>query len=147
MEIGIMTLPSWHRISKTRSHHRQASPKTNLPAAQKISAIKLALEPLEDRLTPSGFGSADGAYLVEPWSGYYSDVKIQPADQKIDVAGTVNGSGGVSASVALARYDSAGNPDSSFGTSGLSVPHGIGFQAGGLVLQPDGKAVVSANVS
>src|SRR4051794_37517104 len=62
----------------------------------------------------------DGAYIVEPWLGSYEDVKIQPGDQKIVVAGREQAAG----RVAIARYDSAGNPDGGFGSGGLSIPPG-----------------------
>jgi uncharacterized delta-60 repeat protein len=110
------------------------------------------MEPLEVRLALSGFGPADGAYIVEPWIGDYEDVQIQPGDQKIVAAGSAN------SNMAIARYDSLGNPDNSYGTGGPSIPPlsgvsapalGSTTNAGGndLVLQPDGKAVVAGNIS
>lgn len=83
----------------------------------------------------------DGTYIVEPWSGRYSAVKIQPGDQKIVAAGRVQSTGGV----AIARYDSIGNPDTGYGSGGLSTPlGGIARSFAGLTLQADGKAVVPA---
>jgi uncharacterized delta-60 repeat protein len=98
----------------------------------KLRTAKPRMVQLEDRLTPAGFGPEDGAYFVESLAGTYTDVKIQPADQKILAAGTV-----------LARYDSLGNLDAGYGAGGFSTT----ANAAGLVLQPDGKAVVSATSS
>ena len=73
------------------------------------------LEPLEGRHLLSGFGPADGAYIVEPWIGTYSDVQIQPVDQKIVAAGQVNpNNDGTDQRMAIARYDALGNPDSTY---------------------------------
>lgn len=108
-------------------------------------------EPLEERIALSGFGPEDGAYIVAPWIGGYSDVQIQKGDQKIVAAGSV------STNMAIARYDSIGNPDNTYGSGGPSIPplSGVSAPALGptdedgrdLVLQPDGKAVVSGRVS
>ena len=108
------------------------------PATHRRSSRPPHVERLEERQLLSGFGPADGAYMVEAWNGIYTDVKLQPGDQKIVAAGTVAGGG-----VALARYDSAGNPDVNYGTGGLSTPNGLGIETGSLVLQSDGKAVVA----
>jgi uncharacterized delta-60 repeat protein len=83
----------------------------------------------------------DGDYIVEPWVGGYSDVKIQPGDQKIVVTGRVESTG----ALAIARYNPAGIPDSGFGSGGLSIPpDSLVANLAGLLLQPDGKAVVAA---
>ena len=49
--------------------------------------------------------------------------------------------------VAIARYDSLGNADASFGSGGLATPAlGQYSESGnGLILQPDGKAEVTGN--
>jgi uncharacterized delta-60 repeat protein len=99
------------------------------------------LERLEDRLALAAFGPEDGAYFLEPWYGHYSDVQIQPNDQKIVAAGNAHGNFRVS----VARYDAAGNADTSYGTGGLASPAGGGNSAyTGLALQADGKAIVSS---
>jgi uncharacterized delta-60 repeat protein len=108
------------------------------------TTAKLRLELLEERQLLSGFGAADGASIVESWysgPGGYQDVQIQPVDQKIVAAGSVSTTQGA----AVARYDSVGNPDTSYGSNGLSTPPG-GRPAwyAGLALQSDGKAVLSA---
>ncbi|MFO0887851.1 MAG: hypothetical protein U0790_01765 [Isosphaeraceae bacterium] len=112
------------------------SRRTRRAVTPKRRPARLLLEPLEGRQLLSGFGPEDGAFIVEPWSGRYAAVQIQPGDQKIVAAG------GTSSGLAVARYDSAGNADLSYGTGGRSTPTG-GGAAGSLVLQPDGKAVVS----
>src|SRR5262245_25048285 len=66
------------------------SRKTRFRVSPKFSTAKPRLEPLEERMALSGFGTADGAYIVEPWIGAYSDVQVQPGDQKIMAAGNVN---------------------------------------------------------
>lgn len=91
----------------------------------------------------------DGAYLVEPWLGSYSAVQIQPGDQKIIVAGSIEDR------MAIARYDPFGNRDITFGIGGPSIPPLSGVSAPalgpsseqglGLVLQANGKAVVSGH--
>lgn len=124
------------------------SRKTRRPVSPKLRTVTLHLERLEERLVLSGFGPEDGAYIVEPWSGGYSDVQIQPANQKIVAAGgiTVNPTTTSDPGVALARYDSVGNPDTSYGSGGLSTTT-LGYGSPGLALQPDGKAVVAAKGS
>ena len=101
----------------------------------------------------------DGAYIVEPWSGSYSAVKIQPGDQKIVAAGTMNIANPDATTenrMAISRYTSLGTPDLSYGIggpsilplSGLSAPMLGSTRVYGhdLVLQPDGKALVSGPV-
>jgi hypothetical protein len=56
------------------------SRKTGRPVSPKRRTALLLLEPLEGRQLLSGFGSADGAYIVESWSGSYNAVQIQPVD-------------------------------------------------------------------
>lgn len=67
---------------------------------------------------------------------------VQP-DGKIVVAGDSNGK------FALARYDSNGSLDASFGSGGIvTTTIGSGFaEAHALALQPDGKIVVAGNAS
>ena len=110
----------------------------SLSRPSKPSRRALFLERLEDRLVLSGFGPEDGAYIVEPWLGHYWGVEIQPGDQRIVAAGL--GPTGV----AVARYDSLGNADTSYGSGGVANPVGpTTATALSLVLQPDGKAVVA----
>ena len=133
---------------KTRRNARVHSSRLTSP---------LRLEPLEDRLMLSGFGPGDGAYVVESWAGSYSNVQIQQSDQKIVVAGNVNPNNTnnnlTDQRMAIARYDSLGNADNTYGSGGPSIPPlngvsapplGPSYEDGNdLVLQPDGKAVVS----
>jgi uncharacterized delta-60 repeat protein len=113
---------------------------------------------LEDRLTPSGFGAADGAYIVESWTGGYREVAIQTGDQRIVTAGTMYLENNYldHQRMAIARYDSLGNPDTTYGSGGPGIAPLNGVSAPalgpnrehgyGLVLQPDGKAVVSGGI-
>jgi uncharacterized delta-60 repeat protein len=106
--------------------------------------IKLQIDHLEDRLTPSGFGPADGAYISEPWIGRYTDVRIQPTDQKIVAVGIFGTSS--TAAMAIGRYDSQGNTDTGYGNGGVttsSLGAAAGAQGTGLALQSDGSAIVS----
>jgi len=125
--------------------------KTRRVSSRRATA-KPRLEPLEERQLLSGFGSADGAYIVEPWAGTYQAVQIQPGTgNQIVAAGTMDITNPtIDHRMAIARYDSAGNPDSNYGSGGVSAPPlGPGTEYGfDLVLQPaDGKAVVSGTGS
>ena len=139
-----MALPTWFANTMTRLENRQSRRARRRPAALRRTPAEPSLEKLEDRLLLSGFGPEDGAYIVEPWLGVYQDVKIQPGDQKIVATGSkTDGTG-----LPVARYDSMGNADMTYGSAGLANP--LGTNSGyalGLVLQPDGKAVVTGNVS
>ena len=125
----------------SRQNRRTVSPKRR--------TAKLRLERLDERLLLSGFGAGDGGYIVEPWVGGYSAVQIQPGDQKIVAAGD----DGTDQRMAIARYDSLGNPDNTYGSGGPSIPPLSGVSAPelsssseygrNLVLQPDGKAVLA----
>jgi uncharacterized delta-60 repeat protein len=68
-------------------------------------------------------------------------IVIQP-DEKIVIAGTVQDEGG--SDFALARYNTNGTPDPSFGTNGLvRVDFGGLESASAMALQADGKIVVA----
>ncbi len=112
------------------------------PFSKNLRTVKLRIEHLEDRITPSAFGPADGAYFVESWIGRYNDVKIQPTDQKIVAAGTMYTTQN---NMAIARYDSLGNTDTGYGLSGVTSSSlgGTNINGQGLVLQADGKAIIS----
>jgi len=149
-----MTLASRLRSLKTRFDGNQPRRTGGRPASHKPATARPRLEPLEGRLLLSGFGTADGAYVVEPWFGSYFNVQTQQSDQKIVVAGDENpNNNNTDTRLAIARYDSLGNSDNSFGSGGPSIPPlsgvsapalGPGQESGiALVLQPDGKAVVS----
>ena len=162
-----MTVLTAGRPSYGESHHvaRNILPDVVIPSSP-ARAVGLAyrpamhrrrasrppqLEPLEARQLLSGFGPADGAYIVAPWGGTYKDVQVQSGDQKIVAAGYetfTNPNGTTGYDMAIARYDTAGNTDSSYGTGGITFPAlGPGVPLGyGLALQPtDGKAVVSGS--
>src|SRR6185295_17889917 len=76
-------------------------------------------------------------------------IAIQP-DGRIVVAGfaQLGGAGGTPRVVALARYRSDGQPDTSFGNGGaLTTSFGGNFAAASAVMvQPDGKIVVAGTV-
>ena len=82
----------------------------------------------------------DGSYIIEPWSGYYTGVAVQPGDQKIVAAGFSV----TSDSMAIARYHATGVPDTSYGSGGISTPTGVRESSFNVALQADGKAVVAA---
>jgi uncharacterized delta-60 repeat protein len=102
----------------------------------------------------------DGAYIVEQWAGRYLAVKIQPGDQKIVSAGDLTISypdTTTETRMTIARYDSLGNRDNTYGIGGPSIPPLSGLSAPALgashesgwnlVFQPNGKAVVSGSAS
>ena len=140
-----MLITSWLRSLCARSH---SSRKTSSHRRSKAQSPIHSLQRLEDRLALSGFGTGDGAYIVEPWNGQYNSVAVQPTDQKIVAAGNMqitNPNNTTEGRMAIARYDALGNSDTAFGSGGVSAPAlGPGNENGsGLVLQSDGKAVVS----
>jgi uncharacterized delta-60 repeat protein len=91
----------------------------------------LVLEPLEDRCVPAA-GALDPSFGVGGVDDSASDVLIQP-DGKIVAAGT-----------AMARYNSNGSLDTSFGAMGkVTTAGGIGWIAA-IALQSDGKIVAVA---
>jgi uncharacterized delta-60 repeat protein len=137
-------------LSSSNRDHRPAKGRTG----RRPDSRRPQMEPLEERQLLSGFGPEDGAYILEPWVGGYGKVQIQPGDQKIVVAGGVNpNNDNTDQRMAIARYDSLGNPDTAYGVGGPSIPPMSGVSAPALgpliergrnlVLQPDGKAVVS----
>ena len=138
----------------TRSHslkaHSEYVPSRRGRSSDKRGAatIQLQLERLEERLVLSGFGPEDGSYILENREGgWYSDVRIQPSDQAIVAAGPAGTLPGAVPFFGVERYDRAGNVDTSYGNAGLaSPPLGPGQSAVGLLLQPDGKALVAGRV-
>ena len=76
-------------------------------------------------------------------NGGANDVVLQP-DGKILVAGSVGPSGAQAGSWMVARYDSSGNLDTSFGIGGFFIKRfGSTYEtARKLLVQPDGKIVV-----
>lgn len=113
------------------------------PGSNNPRRVKLQIDHLEHRLTPSAFGPTDGAYIVESWNGVYNDVKIQPADQKIVAAGVTGAIVSSTGRMTAARYDALGNTDSSYGVNGVFNSFPAGTDGQGLALQADGKAIVS----
>ena len=105
-----------------------------------------------DGIPDTSFGN--GGALTTSFGGNFaaaSAVMLQP-DGKIVVAGTVDFNPNVPGSgldFALARYNSNGTLDGSFGTGGKVVFDFFGSfdQANGAVLQPDGKIIVVGSAS
>ena len=93
--------------------------------------------------------SGDGK-ITTAFAGYaeLGDVVLQP-DGKIVVAGNVFNSPTGIGGFALARYSVDGTLDSSFGSGGKVTPNdvGIGIEAGGVILQSDGKIVVTGRAN
>lgn len=89
------------------------------------------------------FGS-DGKITDSDWSGSAAVVAIQP-DGKLIVAGEVSEGERGYLDFMLARYNSDGSPDSSFGSNGkITTDFNQNFDYGNaLALQPDGKIVVA----
>lgn len=87
--------------------------------------------------TPQDGGGGDGRALL-----------IQPADQKILIAGNWDPNDGSGSQIFLARFDSAGVADPGFGTAGivlLTLPGLSHTTAEALVLQTDGSIVVAGS--
>src|SRR5262245_58931647 len=109
----------WFANSKARLEGNQRHSMRCRPASQRRSAVRLAMERLEDRLVLSGFGPEDGAYVIDPHVGVFNDVRIQPTDQAIMTAGRmVLGS---SLAEVVARFDSQGNVDAADGNGGVAT--------------------------
>ncbi|MCX5008692.1 calcium-binding protein [Streptomyces sp. NBC_00638] len=84
--------------------------------------------------------SFDGDGRVLTPGGGAADVKLQPSDGRIVVAGS-NGPGG---NFAVRRYNPDGSQDSAFGTGGVATADFGGSDAArGVALQSDGKIVAA----
>lgn len=84
--------------------------------------------------------SFDGNGRVITPGGGAADVRLQPGDGRIVVAGS-NGPGG---DVAVLRYNPDGSLDTGFGTGGLAIADFGGTDAArGVALQTDGKIVAA----
>jgi uncharacterized delta-60 repeat protein len=95
--------------------------------------------------SPDSNFDADGKATTSFGSGSFTiagGVVIQTAGSRIVVAGTAGTSG---SQFALARYNSDGSPDASFGTNGtVLTDFGPGAEvANSIALQPDGKIVAA----
>jgi uncharacterized delta-60 repeat protein len=108
-----------------------------LPEAERQEWHKLWREVDELRrltLGSAGFGPEDGALLIDPTEGLYSAVKIQPNDRKIIAVGA-----------GVARYNSLGNADTSYGSDGVAAVVGTNLAA--FAIQADGKTIIANSVS
>lgn len=76
-------------------------------------------------------------------------VAIQPADQKIVIAGGQSAIAGSALSILIARYVPAGTLDPAFGGGAgfVTTPLNAGAQANGLALQTDGKIVAAGTTT
>jgi uncharacterized delta-60 repeat protein len=104
------------------------------------------------RYDPAGvldptFGDGDGLVTtnIEGEADFGHAVTLQ-SDGYILVAGRVSDDGGSGEDFGVVRYDPSGVPDPSFGTSGVAIADfGSESIANGLVVQPDGKIVVTGS--
>lgn len=92
-------------------------------------------------------GTLDGGFgtggIVMTVAGYVRALAVQP-DGKVVAAGGCCGS---PSEVALARYNTDGSLDTSFGTGGIvTTSHATPGYGAGLVLQSDGKLVVGGEI-
>jgi uncharacterized delta-60 repeat protein len=119
--------------------------------ASDAGAFKFALAAFSSDgvLVPSGFG--DAGRVLTPVGGNGNAVindLVVLADGRIVVVGSAQ-DGGIE-KLALARYTAAGELDSSFGAGGIVLAAvGDGEEAGAnaVAMQPDGKLVVTGQVS
>ena len=135
---------SWHSMSEWVANSRV---RPRLP--KHLMALRLLATALLLACAATSVRAQDGAYVVEPGGGRYFDVKIQPDDQKIVAAGWVGSLPGTTtvARFGVARYDSFGVADVTYGNGGVANPVlGVPLGSFALSLQPDGKAVVAGDV-
>lgn len=156
------SLPRHHSVRRTSPLRSDSMSWRLLSESLSRCRTRLGLRLLAAAILLAGVATPalaqDGAYIVEPWLGGYSDIKIQPGDQKIVVAGSLSVDPGNTSErcIVIARYDALGYPDPTYGIGGPSIPPlsgvsapllGPGSEAGwDLVLQADGKAVVSGSL-
>ena len=88
-------------------------------------------------------GTVTTAFFPAPNTNFARAVAIQPSDGKIVAAGLA-GPNEQTASVAIARYNTDGTLDGTFGTGGkvtVNVSGGLGDGIRGLAIRPNGKIV------
>lgn len=148
-----MWFASFYRGLQSRSHARRtARPCGKSP--QRRPAVKLRLEPLEDRTLPSaasldptfGIGGEVITDFIGSGDDKGADAVVEP-DGKLVVVGTSTSysSSVPESDVALARYNADGGLDTSFGTAGRTVTD---FGTAGdfgrrIARQADGKLIVA----
>jgi uncharacterized delta-60 repeat protein len=125
------------------------------PARKRPTRVRLSVERLEDRLTPTAglldptFGAGAG-YVLSLFPNQQSNqanaVAVQ-SDGQIVIAGATAASGkSPGAQFLVARYNADGSLDTSFGTGGYTA---TGFnkaataQADAVAIQPDGKILAA----
>jgi uncharacterized delta-60 repeat protein len=119
---------------------------TTTTLANLLTGGQLALVRLNaDGSLDTGFGSGGQVQNALQAGGAITQMVLQP-DGKIVGAGTVQMSSGT-LDFALARYNSDGSADASFGGTGLVITNFDGNQdvATGVALQADGKIVVAGS--
>jgi uncharacterized delta-60 repeat protein len=94
-----------------------------------------------DGTLDTNFGNNGVVVSVGPLNGVTS-LAIQP-DDRILVGGSINSQAGSSDDFALARFNTDGSPDTTFGDSGIAITPVTSGQdiARSVTLQPDGKIV------
>jgi uncharacterized delta-60 repeat protein len=104
------------------------------------------------QLTPTGspdisFGQAGTAEVAMP-SGFYANAKLYAeqlqSDGKIVIAGTIQNQAGLQETM-VARFETDGTPDTSFGTDGVSILSTSGMALNYEAIQPDGKIVLAGD--
>jgi len=130
--------------------------RTEKLARQRQRPTRLRLESLEDRrlLCDLGPGSLDETFDTDGkvttdfgGAGDYADAVAVQADGKIVAGGTTRQAGGLPSKFALARYNTNGSLDSSFGSGGkvitsVSPKAGIG-ELREILIQPDGMIIAA----
>lgn len=95
----------------------------------------------------SSFGGGDGIADFDLGRDAFGMRAVQLADGKIVVGGTVGGND-ADADLVLVRLNSNGTLDTTFGAGGKTIVNGSARDYfGNIVLQPDGKFVMSAQVN
>ena len=93
----------------------------------------------KDGSLDTGFGTGhSGTVRTAIPATDFTGLALQP-DGKIVVAGSAN-------SLTLARYNTDGSPDKTFGAGGVVVSSRGAVRSAGVVVQPDGKIVVGGGV-
>jgi uncharacterized delta-60 repeat protein len=131
-------------------------PSTNPPdsnAGKIVVAAQLTQGPMVVvRLNPNGspdtsFGSNGAGYVsISSWTSLAAGAVAIQADDRIVVAGIAPGTPSTGSDIGLARFNTNGTPDATFGSGGIVVgPLPNNERARSLTLQPDGKIVVAGD--
>ncbi len=149
-EIRTMLFSSWLRSLKSRwllSSTRR--PRPSRPWHGRPS-VRLALERLEDRLTPTAglldptFGAGAGYVLSSFSSSASANAVALQSDSRIVTAG---GTGG---DFLVGRYNADGSVDTSFGSGGYTTTafnNTLGTHANAVAIQSDGKILAAGGAT